>query len=481
MKKIMYLWLFYLMPCGLFGQDNLLPNPGFEEYIGCINNQSNDSVRMTHHWSNLIDTTMQPDSLCSEGWAPYLKVQEAFKGEAAQYILTFYGIPGNSAVNFRIYILAKLKKPLVKDNVYFFRMKTRCVYNTLVGFAMTNNQGVAFSKTVPKIPDDKGALNIEAAIQSDKIIDTSWNEITGCFKANGGEQYAIFGNFKPNNTTLIKNLTNQTVQVDPLNPFGSRPTALIGSYLVDDVELLNLFANLPQDTAICEGETLNLNAGNNLRATYKWQDGSTSPQYRITKSGTYSVKIGYTIDNHTCSIEQFIKVRVLPKSKTTEHIDTVVCSYKDVLLKVGTGRSDDTIQWSDNSIKDTLRITKKGYYEARIANACGKYAQSFDVKFANCIIDIYVPNAFSPNGDNNNDTFVPFVHAEFPIIEYEFGVYNRWGIEVFSSKERGASWDGLFKNQPSENGIYVWYLKVKGQVGNKVVQKIEGGDVTLMR
>jgi gliding motility-associated-like protein len=92
-----------------------------------------------------------------------------------------------------------------------------------------------------------------------------------------------------------------------------------------------------------------------------------------------------------------------------------------------------------------------------------------------------VPNAFSPNGDSQNDSFAPKIHAEFPITYYEFSVFNRWGSQVFYSKERDAAWDGTFRNQLLSDDIYIWYLVVKGQVGTKKIEKTEGGDVTLFR
>ncbi len=468
------------MPKAIYAQENLFPNAGFEEFRRCHVDISNDSISVAKDWSNLIDTSSQPLTLCQEGWAAFLQAIEARTGNAVQYFLNWYEDPRVPKIDFRKYLVAKLKKPLVKDRVYFFRMYAKCIYNTKIGFAMANGQGIAFSKTVPKEPEDKGPLDLEPAFQSEKIVDTNWTELTACFTAKGDEKYAIIGNFKLKNKTEVKKLSNDPVVIDPNNP-GFFNTTTLSSYIVDDVELLDLYANIPTDTAICAGETLEVNAKNNLTATYKWQDGSTTPQYRITKEGIYTVKIDYTIDKSRCTVEQRFKVRVLPKSKTSEHIDTVVCSYKNVLLKVGTGRSDDTIRWSDSSTKDTLRVTKQGYYAAQITNSCGKYAQSFDVNFANCIINIYVPTVFSPNADNINDTFAPFVHAEFPIIEYEFGLYNRWGIEVFSTKEQGVAWDGYFKNQTAESGVYVWYLKVKGKVGDKIVRRLEGGDVTLIK
>ena len=128
-----------------------------------------------------------------------------------------------------------------------------------------------------------------------------------------------------------------------------------------------------------------------------------------------------------------------------------------------------------------MRVNRNGIYEAQITNSCGTYAEAFKVNFVNCIIKIYVPNIFSPNGDNQNDTFAPFIHAEFPIVDYEFAIFNRWGSQVFFSKNRDETWDATFKNKPLENGVYIWYLTVKGNINGKIVKEMEGGDITLNR
>jgi gliding motility-associated-like protein len=486
MEKI-YILLFVLFtPFTLIGQDNLFSNAGFEEFTECYNAKTKEGSKLVKSWGRASYRDTFSLNPCDTVWHIYLNAIESRSGDAVQYFLGYYNDP-RAPADSRTYLISELKKTLQADRNYYFKMYMKCIYNNPVNYCFSNGQAIAFSETIPKSKgiDNDERLDLTPKVENQKLIDTAWTLISGCFKAKGGEKYAIIGNFKTKEKTLIKRIAEPTkTTTDPNAPdfvAGLIDKSLTGANLVDDVELLPLSLEFPKDTAICQGETLVLNVKNNLKATYKWQDGSTSPQYNITQEGIYTVKIDYTIDNNTCSVEQSFKVKVLPKALPKRLIDTVLCDYKDVLLKVGTGRRDDTIKWQNSSNKDTLRVSEKGHYEAKITNACGTYFEEFNVNFAHCVINIFVPNAFSPNGDNINDVFIPYVHAEFPIVEYEFGIYNQWGIEVFSSKERDVSWDGLFKSVPVENGIYVWYLKVKGKLGNKMVQRIEGGDVMLIR
>ena len=465
--------LFISKPLYLSAQQNLFLNPSFEIYNTCINPQSNNPYKLTTDWSQPSLDGTTSSNLCDENfWRPYILAKiEARTDTAAQYILMWYNDTRSPISDFRSYIVAKLKKPLVPNARYFFKMYMRCIYNNLDGFCKTNNQAIAFSQQYPKdAPDGQGALNFKPVIENNKIIDTTWTEISGCFTAKGGEQYAIIGNFKRKDSTSIQRFVNT-----------SNPIILLGAYLIDDVLLAPLNLELPQDTSICAGDTLILKPNTQFPATYKWQDGTTTPQYRITKGGIYSVTINYNINNLSCSTEQHFTVNMLPRYKPLKTVDTTICDEKNILLKVGTGRKDDTITWQDNSQKDTLRVEKTGLYTAQITNACGRYVEDYKVSFVNCAINIYVPNVFSPNGDTQNETFGPFIQSEFPIILYEFAIYNRWGSRVFSSTDKNATWDGNFNGQPLLPDVYVWTLKLKANVGGKIVLKEEAGDVNLLR
>jgi gliding motility-associated-like protein len=67
---------------------------------------------------------------------------------------------------------------------------------------------------------------------------------------------------------------------------------------------------------------------------------------------------------------------------------------------------------------------------------------------------IFVPNAFSPNGDGHNDKLSPLL---FRIQElYYFRVFNRWGQLVFETNIRGEGWDGIFKGVPLGADVFTW-------------------------
>lgn len=90
---------------------------------------------------------------------------------------------------------------------------------------------------------------------------------------------------------------------------------------------------------------------------------------------------------------------------------------------------------------------------------------------------LLVPTAFSPNNDGVNDVFriVRALNVEKLL---DFSIYNRWGQRVFQTTDLRGYWDGTFKGEPQDLGVYVFYVKVLNRDGDKITRK---GNVTLLR
>jgi len=88
---------------------------------------------------------------------------------------------------------------------------------------------------------------------------------------------------------------------------------------------------------------------------------------------------------------------------------------------------------------------------------------------------IYVPNAFTPNGDGKND--MVHVHGE-TIRSLKFYIYDQWGELLFTSSDVQNGWDGTYKGKKEPAGVYVYYLKATLNDGRSVNKK---GTITLIR
>jgi gliding motility-associated-like protein len=88
--------------------------------------------------------------------------------------------------------------------------------------------------------------------------------------------------------------------------------------------------------------------------------------------------------------------------------------------------------------------------------------------------EIFVPDAFSPNNDGNNDKL--FVRGS--IKDFTFSVYNRWGEMVFRTQNQTDSWDGTYRSKELDAGVFVYYLSGFDAAGNTINKK---GNITLVK
>ena len=91
---------------------------------------------------------------------------------------------------------------------------------------------------------------------------------------------------------------------------------------------------------------------------------------------------------------------------------------------------------------------------------------SKDIQVLNDLI-LYLPNTFTPNGDNKNDTYkVSVINHEI----FEMKIYNSYGANLFSTKDNMKAWDGTYQGKMVQEGVYtlrVFVVDVFGRVYNR--------------
>jgi gliding motility-associated-like protein len=87
---------------------------------------------------------------------------------------------------------------------------------------------------------------------------------------------------------------------------------------------------------------------------------------------------------------------------------------------------------------------------------------------------VYLPNAFTPNGDGKND--VLFIRSNF-ITEVYLSIYDRWGEKLFETNDIKKGWDGYNKGKKLDQGVYGYYMTFKCNNGQESFKK---GNITLM-
>jgi gliding motility-associated-like protein len=89
--------------------------------------------------------------------------------------------------------------------------------------------------------------------------------------------------------------------------------------------------------------------------------------------------------------------------------------------------------------------------------------------------EMFVPNAFSPNGDGHNDVLK--VNG-ICLQNLNFMIFNRWGEKVFETVNQETGWDGTYKGETMNTGVYVYRLEGKTYDGKAFSSK---GNITLIR
>jgi gliding motility-associated-like protein len=88
--------------------------------------------------------------------------------------------------------------------------------------------------------------------------------------------------------------------------------------------------------------------------------------------------------------------------------------------------------------------------------------------------DVFIPNAFTPNGDINNEVFAP---KGYGINKIRLAIFDRWGHQLFNEEGQTVGWDGTYKGKICEQGVYIFKLEVTAMSGKK---RYKTGHVTLL-
>jgi gliding motility-associated-like protein len=87
---------------------------------------------------------------------------------------------------------------------------------------------------------------------------------------------------------------------------------------------------------------------------------------------------------------------------------------------------------------------------------------------------IFVPKAWTPNGDGHNDLLFPFT-LNITKLNY-FRIFNRWGQLMFETNTLNAGWNGIYKGKPQPTEVYMWTaegVSITGEIirrsGNSVL------------
>jgi len=133
--------------------------------------------------------------------------------------------------------------------------------------------------------------------------------------------------------------------------------------------------------------------------------------------------------------------------------------------------------WSTGATTHDITVTQNGTYWLMVSTPECMAMDTINITFLeHPAID--PPNVFTPNGDGHNEKFV--VDGMF-VSTYHIAIFNRWGLEVFSSDNINESWDGKAKNgNPADEGVYMYIIEYDNPCESPTLQA-RHGTVQLLR
>lgn len=213
--------------------------------------------------------------------------------------------------------------------------------------------------------------------------------------------------------------------------------------------------------------------------------GTTPPPVCYDSVGMYSVRL--VVFNAGGADSAQSMVAVLPKPAGRFRDTALTIPYETILLLPACADAAQRV-WHDSRGKQlcdgcgVLKVEAKKHREQytcvlRNADACADSC-TYTVTVTGIPTDIFLPSAFSPNGDGRNDVFRLITSNPNVRVEH-FQVVNRWGQSVFHAVQNEEGWDGDFGGMPAPGGVYFWLLRYR-------VDGVEGtfslkGDVTIVR
>ncbi len=155
--------------------------------------------------------------------------------------------------------------------------------------------------------------------------------------------------------------------------------------------------------------------------------------------------------------------------------DTIICENHRIDIKLNA--PNFIVIWPDESIGTEYLITEPGIYYATIRNPACSYTDTILIEPAFCEdCNLYIPNAFTPNGDGLNERFE--LNTNCDLISYRINIFDRWGIKVFESDNINVSWDA---SDVDHQGVFSYVVEYEFELlrGTRVL--MERGVVVVVK
>jgi gliding motility-associated-like protein len=224
---------------------------------------------------------------------------------------------------------------------------------------------------------------------------------------------------------------------------------------------------LDQSKTVCESQlvmVIGIADGNQPPIDYTWiyPNGDTSnfsplfDNITSTDAGIYTL---LATDRAGCTDQKSIELIVSENPVAAFHgTDTLEVHSGDIL---DAGEGMRSYRWSPGDTTQSIVIHAEGKYVVEMESLFGCTGRdSIYIKLTSDEIPsnyIFIPNAFSPDGDGLNDTFMAIATSDY-IQKFHMLIFDRWGGQIFESNDIFLGWDGTMHGTPLPGGMYAYKI-----------------------
>ncbi len=251
------------------------------------------------------------------------------------------------------------------------------------------------------------------------------------------------------------------------------------------IELQLTITGLPivtaeSDSASCglpNGTASAIATGGSGNYSYAWSNGATGNSVTGLAPGNYQV---IATDQNGCTASTQVNVSSTSASGVSLIANDTLLVYGDSVNIQVLGANSyvwspaSGISCSNCSSVNASPLQSTTYQVTGNDSGGCSYLLKVRLDVEIKLNEIFVPEAFSPNSDGNNDK----VFVRGSIKDFTFSVFNRWGEVVFRTQNQSTGWDGSFRGKDLDAGVFVFYLSGVDAAGNTINKK---GNITLVK
>jgi len=201
-------------------------------------------------------------------------------------------------------------------------------------------------------------------------------------------------------------------------------------------------------------------------------------------SGDYTI---WLEDSNGCLFEKDTTIATLARLEVALAGGVLSCDSTAVRLAptIAGDTTGLTYLWSTGATTASASLQNAAEVWLEVKNQCETIRSEVSVSWAdlpNGFSPVYVPNVMMPDSrEPDNHQFKPFFAAGLTLLDYHLEVFDRWGNLMFRTNQPEAAWDGAFRSDDMEPGVYVWYLRAHLAICGRTIEVMREGDVTVVR